>query len=76
MKKIKTLVDNVFAYLDKKEHEKTQTETVNLLMKLTFSSNVIDAVEVKKQFDLEFNSLLAKKRIEREEELKVINSYK
>ena len=75
MNKIKSLICNVFSYLDRKENEKTQTETINLLMKLTFSCDIIEAVEVKQKFDALFLENLAQKKIEFENNLKAVNSY-
>ena len=75
MNKIKSLIGNVFSYLDCKENEKTQTETINLLMKLTFSCDIIEAVEVKQKFDALFLENLAQKKIEFENNLKAVNSY-
>lgn len=75
MNMVKTLITNVIDYLDRKEAEKDEAETINLLMQLTLSHSIIDAVEIKKEFDSSFLVFLAEKKIEAENNLKAINSY-
>lgn len=75
MKRIKTLISSVIAYLNKKETERNESETLNLLMKLILASDLVEAVEVKRKFDLEFRQYLAQKKIETENNLKAIKSY-
>ena len=75
MKRFNNLLSNVFVYLNKKDDERTQTETLNLLMKLILSSDTIQSVEIKKQFDSEFSLVLAQRKLENENSLNAINSY-
>jgi len=75
MNKIKNIFANIYAYLERKEAEKNDKETINLLMKLVFSNNTIKAVELKKQFDNEFKEVLAQRKQDFENNLKAIDSY-
>ncbi len=63
-------------FLNQKEREADLRQSKSLLMELTVKErDLIDAIQLKAEFDVEFLSFLAKKKEEAEAHLEKINWY-
>jgi len=78
IKQIKDIRKNVTTYLKLSDEKKNKEETVNLLMKLLFDSDLdtSQSVEIKQEFDKRCNEEMFKRKQTAKKHISSINSLK